>query len=317
MSVSTLNRREALAALLSLAACKSVSRTESEPANQLTNPTKSMSFNPLPTYFISHGAGPWPWLEESDMPINFEGLADALRAIPGEIATRPKAILLVSAHWEEPEFTVQTTAKPLMIYDYFGFPAHTYRIKYPAPGAPEVAARVIELLEKSGIVVRSDNSRGFDHGAYAPLYVAYPKADVPVFPMSLRKGLNPAEHLAVGRALAPLREEEVLIICSGLPSYHNMQVRDVTHESEAFDAWLTETMIDCSADERVKRLLAWEEAPFSRLAHPREEHFIPGLVAVGAAENDVGHRSYHEEKVMGWMSTSGYRFGITGTAGTI
>ena len=267
-----------------------------------------MSNMKLPTYFISHGAGPWPWLDESVMPVNFAQLGGALGAIPDEIGTTPKAVLLISGHWEESEFTVQTSAHPEMIYDYYGFPLHTYEISYPAPGSPEVAARVVELLTEAGIEVREDDARGFDHGVYAALVAVYPDADVPVFQMSLREGLDPAEHLAVGRALAPLTEENVLIMGSGVPSYHNMTVRDVPIESETFDAWLTETMVEVGADERERRLVNWEEAPYARLAHPREDHFIPGLVAVGAAGEAAGHRHYHEERVMGWLFSSGYRF---------
>ncbi len=268
-----------------------------------------MSATQLPTYFISHGGGPWPWLDESVMPVNFAGLADALREIPRQIAEPPRAILLVSAHWEEPEFTVQTTPNPPMIYDYFGFPQHTYEIEYPAPGSPEVAERVVELLTAANIAVRTDAERGFDHGVYAPMFVAYPDADVPIVQMSLRDGLDPAEHLAVGRALAPLRDENVLIIGSGVPSFHNMRLRNVPVEAAAFDAWLTATMVESSTDDRVTRLVAWEDAPHSRIAHPREEHLIPGMVAVGAAGSDLGHRDYHEDNVMGWIPSSGYRFG--------
>lgn len=267
-----------------------------------------MSVEQLPTYFISHGGGPWPWLDESQMPVNFELLADSLRGIPGEFGGSPKAILLVSAHWEEAEFTVQSTPNPPMIYDYYGFPQHTYEIQYPAPGAPEMAARAVELLSEAGITVRTDETRGYDHGVYAPMYVAYPEADVPIFQMSLRSGLDPAEHLAAGRALAPLRSEGVLIIGSGVPSFHNMRLRNVGAEAAAFDAWLTETMVETSAEDRADRLVAWEDAPFARIAHPREEHLLPGMVAVGAAGSDVGYRSYHEEKAMGWIPSSSYRF---------
>lgn len=263
----------------------------------------------LPVYFIHHGAGPWPWLDDTVMPVNFKLLAEALRAIPDEVGTTPKAILLVSAHWEESEFTMQTSAHPPMLYDYYGFPQHTYEVDYPAPGSPEVAARAAELLTEAGLAVRSDAQRGFDHGTFVPLHVAYPDAQVPVFQMSLREGLDPAQHLAVGRALAPLRDEDVLIVCSGVPSYHNMRVRDVPVESKAFDDWLNETLVESSGDARLQRLLDWEDAPHARLAHPREEHFIPGLVAVGAAGTDAGYRHYHEENVMGWLSSSGYRFG--------
>lgn len=273
-----------------------------------------MTTHQLPTYFINHGGGPWPWLDSTAMPVDFAHLADSLRAIPEEIGTKPSAILVVSAHWEAPEFTVQTSPNPPMIYDYYGFPKHTYEIQYPAPGAPAIADRVVELLTAAGIVAHTDDARGFDHGVYAPMHVAFPDAEIPVFQLSLRAGLDPTEHLAAGRALAPLRDENVLIIGSGVPSYHNMRMNNVAVESAAFDAWLTETMVDSGAEARVERLLAWEDAPFARVAHPREEHFLPGMVVIGAAGDDRGHRNYHEERVMGWLWSSGYRFGPTRAA---
>lgn len=263
----------------------------------------------LPTYFIHHGAGPWPWLRPENRPLNFESLGASLAAIPGEIGLAPKAVLVISAHWEEPEFTVQTSSAPPMIYDYGGFPPHTYEIQYAALGDVNLAMRVVELLTNAGIVANTDGTRGYDHGVYAPLVMMYPEADVPVVQLSLRFGLDPAEHLAMGRALAPLRDENILVVGSGVPSYHNMRVRDVPVESKAFDEWLTETMVTSSPDERIGRLLNWERAPFARINHPREEHFIPGLVIVGAAGTDDGVRNFHEEGVLGWISGSGYRFG--------
>ena len=273
-----------------------------------------MENNRLPTYFISHGGGPWPWLEPDAMPVNFALLGDALAAIPGEIGVTPRATVIISAHWEEEEFTVQTTPEPPMIYDYYGFPQHTYEIEYAAQGDAEVSARVVELLTNAAIPVHTEAARGYDHGVYAPMYKIYPKADVPVVQLSLRQGLDPAEHVALGRALAPLRDENILLLGSGVPSFHNMGARDVGEESRAFDAWLTTTMTESSPEDRVDRLLNWERAPFARINHPREEHFIPGLVIAGAAGSDVGLRHYHEENVMGWMSSSGYRFDPPATA---
>lgn len=263
----------------------------------------------LPTYFINHGAGPWPWLDETAMPMNFALLGDALRAIPSEIGATPSAVLVISGHWEAPAFTLQSSPTPPIIHDYYGFPPNTYDVRYPAPGAPQVAHRAAELLAEAGLPAELDDSRGYDHGVFVPMHIVYPEANVPVLQMSLRDGLDPDEHLAAGRALMPLRDENVLIIGSGVPSYHNMRLRNVANESRAFDAWLTETMVDVSTDERTERLLRWEQAPFARVAHPREDHFIPGLVAVGAAGDAEGIRHYHEEGVMGWMWSSGYRFG--------
>ena len=264
----------------------------------------------LPTYAISHGGGPWPWIKDM-MPVDWAPLEASLRAIPSEIGVVPTAILVVSAHWEEPQFTVQTHPNPPMLYDYGGFPDFTYRIQYSAPGSPEVARRVVDLLDGAGLPVATDGRRGFDHGTFAPLYVSYPNADVPMLQLSLKRGLDPSAHLELGRALRPLRDEGVLIIGSGLPSYHDLSTFGPAGAtpSRQFDTWLTSTLVDHVGDERNRRLERWESAPSARRAHPREEHLLPVMVAVGAAEGDAGVRQYHEDRFMGSLASSGYRFG--------
>ena len=174
----------------------------------------------------------------------YDRLEASLQQIPRDLGRTPKAVLVISGHWEEPEFTVMTTARPPMIYDYYGFPEHTYKIQYPAPGAPETAERVRQLIAAAGIPVGVDNARGFDHGTFSPLVAIYPQADVPVFQLSMKNGYDPAAHLAVGRALAPLREEGVLIVGSGL-SYHNLREfgPQARQPSAAFDQWLDETLV--------------------------------------------------------------------------
>ncbi len=263
----------------------------------------------LPTYFISHGGGPWPWMKK-EMGPTYDRLEASLADMPRQIGRTPDAILMVSAHWEEPAFTVMGNPRPPMIYDYGGFPAHTYQVHYDAPGSPELARRVHALIEAAGLPVRTDPERGFDHGMFSPMAAIYPKADVPVVQLSLRRGLDPAEHIALGRAIAPLRDENVLIVGSGL-SYHNLrafgpQARDV---SKAFDDWLGDTTLGATGDARNARLLQWSAAPAARIAHPREEHLIPLMVAVGAAENDAGERVYHEDDFMGGIAVSSFRFG--------
>src|SRR5436190_14974386 len=197
----------------------------------------------LPTYFISHGGGPWPWLD-GPMRDGMAQLEASLRKIPSELPVAPKAILMVSGHWEAPVFTVQTNPNPPMVYDYGGFPEHTYRIQYPSPGSPELAARVVELLSGADIPVAEDPERGYDHGMFAPMAVAWPHADVPVVQMSIKHGYDVDEHLAVGRALAPLRDEGVLIVGSGL-SYHNLALMGSASAvpSRQFDDWLGETLL--------------------------------------------------------------------------
>ena len=273
-----------------------------------------------PTYFISHGGGPWPWMTGPFRDAQDE-LEKSLQRLPGELPERPKAILMVSGHWEAPGFAVQTHPHPPMFYDYGGFPPEMYEIQYPAPGSPALAGRVVELLRGAGIPVREDAERGFDHGMYSVLFPAWPDADVPVVQLAVDQRFDPAEHLAVGRALAPLRDEGILILASGF-SYHNLRLMGPGAEvpSAEFDAWLGEALIGTNADERAAALLEWAQAPSARVAHPREDHFVPLMVAVGAAGDDVAIRSYHEDAWNGTVVTSSFRFGeptgslVTGAA---
>ena len=262
-----------------------------------------------PTYFISHGGGPWPWMSGPFRDAQDE-LEKSLQRLPGELPEQPRAILMISGHWEAPGFTVQTHPNPPMFYDYGGFPPEMYQIQYPAPGSPELAARVVDLLTGAGIAVREDAERGFDHGMYSVLFPAWPEADVPVVQLSVDQRFDPAEHLAVGRALAPLRDEGILILASGF-SYHNLRLMGAGAEvpSAQFDAWLGDTLIGTSADERAARLLQWAQAPSARIAHPREDHFVPLMVAVGAAGEDTAVRIYHEDAWNGTVVTSSFRFG--------
>ena len=262
----------------------------------------------LPTYFLSHGGGPWPWLE-GPFRRNFDVLERSLRDTAREIG-KPRAILSISGHWEEPRFTVMSGAHPPMVYDYSGFPEHTYRIKYAAPGSPEVASRVRALLERAGIDAREDPEQGFDHGTYTPLAVMYPDADVPVLQLSLKRGYDPAEHLAAGRALAALRDDGVLILGSGL-TYHNLRQfgPGAKDASRAFDGWLTETLVRSDPGERVERLMHWTRAPAARQAHPQEDHLVPLMVALGAAEKEPAEVVYHQDDLMGGVAASSYRFG--------
>jgi len=263
----------------------------------------------LPTYFISHGGGPWPWLRK-EMPGVYDRLEQSLKEMSSEIRITPTAILAVSGHWEAHDFTVMTSAAPPMLYDYTGFPEHTYQIKYSAPGSPAVARRVQELLTQAGIQTRSDQTRGFDHGVFAPFAVAYPEANVPIFQLSIRQDYDPEAHLQVGRALAPLRQEGVLIVGSGL-SYHNLRAfgPQARIPSQEFDTWLTETVCTARTEERNLRLRNWSQAPSARLAQPREDHLIPLMVAVGAAEEESGVRVYHEDSFFGGIAVSSFRFG--------
>jgi aromatic ring-opening dioxygenase catalytic subunit (LigB family) len=260
----------------------------------------------MPSYFISHGGGPWPWIDE--MHAEFAPLEASLAAIPSELPQSPEAILMVSGHWEASEVRVMHNAHPPMVYDYGGFPAHTYEIGYPAPGAPRIAERAAGLIAAAGVEVALDAARGFDHGAFVPAFVMYPQADVPMFQVSLLDSYDPAEHFRLGRALAPLRDEGVVIVGSGL-SYHNLRLFGPGAQvpSEAFDAWLDDTLAD-EPDARTKALLDWEAAPHARACHAREDHLVPLFVALGAAEHAVATRIYHQQGIFGGVTASSWRF---------
>lgn len=263
----------------------------------------------MPLAFIPHGGGPWPFVDLGwgDKP-GMDALAAYLRGVSGLPKTPPKALLVISAHWEEAVPTVMTAEAPPMLYDYYGFPPESYTLTWPAPGQPALAERVRALLGEAGFETAADAARGFDHGTFVPLKLAYPDADVPTIQLSLKRGLDPAEHLAMGRALAPLRDEGVFIVGSGM-TYHDLRAFFsplAAPVSEAFDAWLRETAV-LDADERDRRLERWVAAPAARQAHPREEHLIPMMVIAGAAGADRGRVGY-VGTYMG-ITLSAYHFG--------
>jgi aromatic ring-opening dioxygenase catalytic subunit (LigB family) len=266
----------------------------------------------LPTLFIPHGGGPCFFMEWTMGPKDtWDRMAAYLRGIGGAVGARPKAVLVISAHWEEDRPTVTTGAAPALIYDYYGFPEHTYTLQYPAPGSPELAGRVRALLAAAGIESGADAARGFDHGVFIPFLLIYPEADVPIVQLSLRGDLDPAAHLAIGRALAPLRDEDVLIVGSGL-SYHNLRAflsMDARADGAAarFDAWLAEAVEEEDAAVRAETLAAWRAAPAALECHPRSEHLMPLFVAAGAAGADRGRRTY-SDRVLG-KAVSGFQFG--------
>jgi aromatic ring-opening dioxygenase catalytic subunit (LigB family) len=261
----------------------------------------------MPSFFLSHGGGPWPYVAQ--MRTAMRGLEQSLIAIPDMLPSVPKAILMVSAHWITPVFAISSSARPRMIYDYSGFPENTYRIQYPAFGAPELADRVKQLLGSASLDAKLDAERGFDHGTFVPLSVIYPDAQIPVVQVSVRADMDPAAHFALGRALAPLRDAQVLIIGSGL-SFHNMQLFNAagTSASRAFDAWLQESVLRSTPSERKARLTAWSQAPMARTAHPYEDHLMPLHVALGAAIDAPARCIYHEPDTMGGVAVSSFRF---------
>jgi len=263
----------------------------------------------LPTLYIPHGGGPCFFMDWTMGPADtWDQMGAWLKGLGQAVGEKPKALLIVSAHWEEEDFTVTGAADPDLIYDYYGFPPHTYALTYDAPGSPTLAADVRDLLSEAGFPSWSDETRGLDHGVFVPFKLVYPEADIPVVQLSLKAGLEPGAHVDAGRALAPLRDQGVLIVGSGM-SYHNMagfMAGDAPSGADVFDRWLTET-VESDPARRADRLRHWEDAPAARDAHPREEHLIPLMVAAGAGAEDRGQCIY-SDRVMG-AALSGYRFG--------
>ncbi len=264
----------------------------------------------LPTYFLCHGGGPWPYMTGA-FRRHFDRLEQSLIEMRAELRGLPQAVLVISGHWETKGFAVSSGEWPSTIYDYGGFPAHLYRIRYAAPGSPELAQRVQELLDAASIEARRDPVRGFDHGTFSLMKPLCPDEDIPVVQLSLDAGFDPALHIAVGRALAPLRDEGVLIVGSG-QSHHNLSNIGGAEDREAscqFDDWLQQTLIHSAPEARVARLLHWEQAPAARRSHPREDHLLPLMVVVGAAEDEAGALSYHQNDFIGGITASSFRFG--------
>lgn len=234
----------------------------------------------LPVLYVPHGAGPLPLLEHPTQ----EKLTRFLKTIPQDLGI-PKAIVMISAHFEAAVPTITGAKEPHLIYDYSGFPKESYAITYPAHGDAQLASAVQKLLHVKGIDAHITPSRGYDHGMFVPLKLMYPHATIPVIQLSLHSSLNPALHVRMGEALRPLREEGVLIIGSGL-SFHNMRAfftPSLTPHGLEFDAWLQDTLTHHDYESAKQKLIHWEDAPQSRFAHPREEHLLPLHVCFGAA----------------------------------
>lgn len=255
---------------------------------------------PLPSLFVSHGA---PTLVLEDIPARrfLEGL--------GQRLPRPRAILCVSAHWETGIPTVSAAAAPETIHDFHGFPEELYRLRYPAPGAPALADRVRALLHAAGLDCLKEEGRGLDHGAWAPLMLIYPAADIPAAQLSVQPGRGPAYHREIGRALAPLREEGVLVLGTG-GAVHNLRQFSIDRKrpaawAVAFDDWLADTV--SLGDEAA--LLAYRKVrPEAALAQPTEEHFLPLFVAMGAG-NGLPGRVLHRSFAHGSLSMAAYGWG--------
>jgi aromatic ring-opening dioxygenase catalytic subunit (LigB family) len=263
----------------------------------------------LPTLFVPHGAGPCFFMNWNP-PTAWKRMGDFLANLAETLPHRPEAIVLVSAHWLEPAFSVTSGTRPELIYDYSGFPAHTYELTYGAPGEPRLAARLKGLLDQAQLPAQANPYRGFDHGMFIPLKLIFPDAEIPVVQLSLRRDLDPGVHLQAGRALAPLRDEGVLILGSGM-SFHNMQGYGDPRFgpiSDEFDQWLTAT-VEAQPPQRHQALVDWAQAPRARLSHPprAEEHLLPLMVVAGAACEDRGQRIFTDRVLE--TSLSAFRFG--------
>lgn len=259
----------------------------------------------LPSLFLSHGA---PTLPLTDTP------ARTFLSQLGHELPRPKAILVASAHWETERAAVNAVAWNETVHDFYGFPRALYELRYPAPGAPDLAHAIAARLQAAGIACDIDDARGLDHGAWVPLSLMYPAAGIPVLQLSVQTHLGPEHHLRLGRALAPLRDEGVLIIGSGsfthdLSEFRGHGANDpapdwVNSFADWFDAALTE--------ERFADLIDYRRlAPYAAKNHPSEEHLLPLYVALGAAGESPHAQRLHASATYGVLRMDVYAFGQT------
>ncbi len=248
----------------------------------------------FPSIYLFHGGGPFPLTQD---PAQLS-VRKFLQELPKKIPT-PKTILLISAHWEGSPIRILGKKEPNLFFDYYGFPKDLYNFKYPAKNNLELVSKISQLFEKNNISYKLDDSRDYDHGVFVPLLLMYPEANIPVVQISLLKGLDPLAHIKIGEALAPLRNEEVLILGSG-SSFHgffaNLEEKLLVKHSENFDQYLNDlcTNKKYTGEERKQKLIEWRKAHSAKLAHPREEHLMPLMVNVGAADGAVGERIYED-----------------------
>ena len=250
----------------------------------------------FPVAFVSHGGGPWPIIsldgfDESER-LSIRDYMQKINQIPNQ---KPESLLVFSAHWECPKFTINTNPNPKLLFDYYGFPDDAYTFKWPIKNDLSIIHKIKDVFVKAGMDFSETNKRDYDHGVFVPLILSYPDAPIPVIQISLNRNLSPIDHFSLGELLFPLRENGVFIIGSG-NSYHNVgnmfnPTTKAINDSKQFNDWLKKAL-SLDADDRKKVLLDWENAPAARACHPREEHFIPLLVTLGAAKNDVAKVSW-------------------------
>lgn len=254
-----------------------------------------------PSLYIPHGGGPCFFMDWTFGPANtWDKMENWLKNLASTLKQQPSAIIIISAHWEtKDQVCVTSGSMPKLIYDYYGFPAHTYELTYPSPGSPKLAKQVVEQLNNDDIVCETDSERGFDHGVFIPLKLIYPAANIPIVQLSLRADLDPSFHIRVGESLSAFRNKNIIIVGSGM-SYHNlnkfMKGTGAEDESLAFNQWLTKSCL-LETQERNRQLIKWYLAPFAKVSHPREEHLLPLMVIAGSA-TEKG-KTIYSDQVMG------------------
>ena len=251
----------------------------------------------MPVLYVPHGGGPLPLMGEQSQ----EDITAFLARI-GPSLPKPKAVLVISAHWEADQPSILKNPAPDLLYDYYGFPDAAYNLHYPIKGAPDIADKLAALLKQQGLDCAFNTQRGLDHGVFVPLMLMYPDADVPVLQLSLLSSLDPLAHIRLGQAFSSLRDQGILILGSGM-SFHNMRdmmagtsnLQNAAYARD-FDHWLVDAVTNetYTAIERETKLVAWASAPAARFSHPREEHLLPLHVCAGAALLSAAHLTFHE-----------------------
>lgn len=261
-------------------------------------------------FYLSHGGEPMPLMGD---PEHTE-MVSTLKKVANEVG-RPSAILLISAHWETTVPCITASALPELIYDYSGFSKEASDIEYRCPGEPTLAAAIKDAQLKAGINAELDTKRGLDHGAFVPLKIMYPEANIPCVQLSLKKGLDADFHVQIGHILSTLDYDNLLIIGSGM-SFHNMSAFFIPKQDEKaaianaknweFERWLVSTITDASLDESQRRqqLVDWETAPSARFCHPCSEHLIPLHVCYGVTERSSNE--YYPAQIIGKQTSMFY-----------
>lgn len=257
-----------------------------------------------PTFFLSHGS---PMTALMDSPAR-----DFLASLGAALPERPQAILVISAHWETATPMLNAVARNTTIHDFYGFPKPLFDLQYNAPGAPALAGRIAAMLQAAGFAAGLDTARGLDHGAWVPLLLAYPRADIPVLQLSVQTHLGPAHHYALGQALAPLRGQGVLILGSGSFTHDLRRFRGGTpfNQPETPDVTVFSDWMDTHlAAHDIAALVNYRAlAPHAADEHPTEEHLLPLYAALGAAGPDAATIRLHQSVEFGFLRMDSYAF---------